>query len=468
MKQFCKKIGLLLVMVAAGTSIAQAPSLPELLPEIQRKIANQQIQEVLDYMRQFPELAHTFRGHTDAIYSVAFSPDGSKIVFGYLDNTVKIWDVQTWQLLQTLQDPAILENTAHDGFVFSVAFSPDGSNIVSGSGDKTIKIWAVDDGQLIRTLQDPAIQGNTAHDGSVYSVAFSPDGSKLVSGSSDKTIKMWDVQTWQLLQTIQDPATQENTAHDGSVFSVKFSSDGSKFVSASRDETVKIWDVQTGQLDKTLLDRTIFVLISRPLRKTLLGHRFFVRDAEFSPDDSKIVSASNDKTISIWDVQTGQLIQTLRGHTNIVRSVQFSPDGSKIISASDDKTVNIWDVQTWKLLQTLQDPATQGNTAHDGFVFSVAFSPDGSNIISGSEDKIIKMWDMKVERKQLVFTWFEHNLHPDQAVIINRAYEAKLRGKKLVLKGDGLVTFNTMPEDVRSLLIEYLDIIEQPDINEQK
>ena len=82
-------------------------------------------------------------------------------------------------------------------------------------------------------------------------------------------------------------------------------------------------------------------------------------------------------------------------------------------------------------------------------------------IVSGAEDGTIKIWDLRVKRKEKVFKWFisSGDFHVEQAVIINYAYEAKLRGKKLALKGDGLRWFNKMPDYVRSLLIDCLDII---------
>jgi WD40 repeat protein len=98
----------------------------------------------------------------------------------------------------------------------------------------------------------------------------------------------------------------------------------------------------------------------------------------FSPDGSKIISGSDDKTIRVWDASTGiEMLPPLRGHDDWINSVAFSPDGSKIISGSDDKTIRVWDASTG--IEML--PPLRG---HDGLIYSVAFSPDGSKIISGS------------------------------------------------------------------------------------
>lgn len=117
----------------------------------------------------------TLAGHSNVVNSVAYSPDGSKIISGSQDGIIKIWDANTGACFQTL--------TGHFGSVRSVAFSHDGSKIISGAGDKTIKIWDANTGECLQTLE--------GHLYSVRSVAFSPDGTRIISGSSDSTIKIW-------------------------------------------------------------------------------------------------------------------------------------------------------------------------------------------------------------------------------------------------------------------------------------
>jgi hypothetical protein len=152
--------------------------------------------------------------------SVAFSPDGRRIVSGS-DDTIRLWDAETGQ-------PVGQPLTGHTDAVLSVAFSPDGHRIASGSWDKTVRLWDAGTGQ-------PVGQPLTGHQNAVRSVAFSPDGRRIVSGSDDFTILLWDAETGQ-------PGGQPLTGHTDRVSSVAFSPDGRRIVSGSDDKTVRVWD----------------------------------------------------------------------------------------------------------------------------------------------------------------------------------------------------------------------------------
>ncbi|CAE6467361.1 unnamed protein product [Rhizoctonia solani] len=159
--------------------------------------------------------------------------------------------------------------------------------------------------------------------------------------------------------------------HTREVMSVEFSPDGTRIVSASYDKTIRVWDAQNGA----------------PILGPLKGHYWHVTSAGFSPDGTRIVSGSDDKTICVWDAQTGQMVLgPLKGHTNNVTSVQFSPDGTRIVSSSYDKTIRIWDAKTGA---ALLDPLE----GHSHKVTSAKFSPDGNYIVSGSADAAVFVWN---------------------------------------------------------------------------
>ena len=124
-------------------------------------------------------------GHSILVESVAISPDGKTIVSGSYNNTIKIWDIQSGECLNTLY--------GYSSWVQSVAISPDGKTIVSGSSDETIKIWDNQSGECLNTLE--------GHSGYVSSVAISPDGKTIVSGSGNGTIKIWDIKSGKLIYT---------------------------------------------------------------------------------------------------------------------------------------------------------------------------------------------------------------------------------------------------------------------------
>ncbi|KAF8134754.1 quinon protein alcohol dehydrogenase-like superfamily [Mycena galopus ATCC 62051] len=292
------------------------------------------------------QIGAPLEGHTSAVTSVAFSPDGTCIISGSADNTVCVWDAKTWTQIR-----APLKG--HMSVVVSVAFSPDGTRIVSGSYDHTVRVW---DAETQAQIGAP-LGGHTSR---VMSVVFSPDGTCIVSGSEDNTVRVWNTET-----QAQIGAPLEG--HTNTVTSVAFSPDGTCIVSGSGDTTVCVWDTETQ------------TRIGAPLK----GHRSGVTSVAFSPDGAHIVSASYDKTVRVWDTETQTEIGgPLEGHTSIVMSVAFSPDGTHIVSGSYDKTVRVWDTET----QTQIAAPLEG---HTGEVMSVAFSPDGTHIISGSADKIV-------------------------------------------------------------------------------
>ncbi len=107
----------------------------------------------------------------------------------------------------------------------------------------------------------------------------------------------------------------------------------------------------------------------------------------YSPDGKILASSGNDKTIKLWDVQTGQCIETLSGHHMGIRSLGFSPEGRTIASGSHDKTIKLWNVQRGICINTLHQ--------HSKSVWSVTFSEDSQHLISGSKDETIKYWNVE-------------------------------------------------------------------------
>jgi len=142
-------------------------------------------------MENWPVIQNIFRGHSDFVKYVGFSPDGSRIVSGSWDKTIRLWDAETGHAIGKPLE-------GHSGSLNSVAFSPDGSRIVSGSSDKTIRLWDAETGDAI----GKPLEG---HSNDVSSVTFSPDGSRIVSGLSAKAISLWEAEGSDIVSTSSWP-----------------------------------------------------------------------------------------------------------------------------------------------------------------------------------------------------------------------------------------------------------------------
>lgn len=335
------------------------------------------------------EARRQWEAGTEAVHSVAFSPDGSQILSGGDDEQLRLWDTETGDCLSVLKasvwkiravafsadgkylacggmDESIqiwdaqageplrkIPRHGHTGCVNAVAFSPDGKLLVSGSDDTTLQVWEVSTGARRQILR--------GHTQGVKTVAFSPDGELIASGGDDQTIRIWRSETW------ENSATWEG--HLAGVKAVAFSADGSLIVSGGDDQTVRIWHVADGTCDEILQD-----------------HLAEVTSVTFGVDNRMVISGSLDQTVRMWQINTGQCTKILQGYTSCVRSLAFSPDGRVLVSGGDDYMVRVWEVSTGKCLKTL--------SGHSKRVWRVVFSPDGRLIASSSDDRVIRLWDV--------------------------------------------------------------------------
>ncbi|MGF1933476.1 MAG: protein kinase domain-containing protein [Nostoc sp. ChiQUE02] len=347
---------------------------------------------------------HTLSGDSGVlarVNTIAISPDGCTLASSGDDKNIKLWDLNTKKVLASL--------SGHSQAVKSVTFSPDGKILATASDDKTIKLWQVETLEEICTL--------LGHSHTVKSVAFSPDGQILASGSWDKTIKLWDVNTGREICTI--------TGHQLQVNSVAFSPQGQLLASASYDRTIRLWQIPALGRDRGAGSRLAVSVVEREqgdmnsaelkdhsqgaedippfplppaplplvqnrpcysLLSTLSGHAWAVLTVAFSPDGKILATGSDDNTIKLWEVNTGQLICTLVGHSWSVVAVAFTADGKTLLSASCDKTVKLWRVSTAEEIVTL--------SGHVDSVSAVAVSKVTQLIASASRDKTIKLWQL--------------------------------------------------------------------------
>ncbi|KAK3379285.1 vegetative incompatibility protein HET-E-1 [Lasiosphaeria ovina] len=165
-----------------------------------------------------------------------------------------------------------------------------------------------------------------------------------------------------------DACLQTLEGHSGEVNSVAFTYDSKTLASASEDCTVKLWDMATGDC-----------------RATLEGHSGEVKSVAFTYDGKTLASASDDRTVKLWDTATGDCRATLEGYSGEGNSVAFTHDGKTLALASDDYTVKLWDIATSDCRVTLE--------GHSSWVNPVAFTHDGKTLASGSDDRTVKLWD---------------------------------------------------------------------------
>ncbi|MBK9248613.1 MAG: PD40 domain-containing protein [Ignavibacteria bacterium] len=336
----------------------------------------------------------TLSGHTRRVKTVAWSPDGTKIVTTSGDETAKIWSAATGALLTTIQ-----------GFYYMdrLCWSPDGSKLAGKTDDSTVTIWAATSGNVLFTLNEyPSYIKHISWspDGSKIAVNYgdsatviwsgtsatklltldklsgyinvlrwSPDGTKIATAGSRARVNFWSTITGEWLYFVQ---------HTGSVNDVDWSPDGTLTASASDDYTIVIASASTGDIIKFLVSDDIYSFISvrwHPDGKRVLTTNYygkasiwstvdkfeysyeplitFVKNSKrtshyqatpalWSPDFTKVLATDADSTAQVWSAATGALQLTLQAHNGEITSACWSPDGARIATASDDSTAKVW------------------------------------------------------------------------------------------------------------------------------
>ena len=255
-----------------------------------------------------------YEGDSSAVWSIAYLPDGKRVVSGSIDGTIRICEVASGRIEKELSGPRL---------IYSIAISNNGRYIVSASSKKANRLWDAETGDCIHILHGK--EGEEWEEkASLMSsqISFSPDD-KYVLFKWRNGFRIWEVETGSLV-------TESKQQHDREVVSVAFSHDGKLVATGSWDKAIRLWDARTGE----------------PILAPFIGHSDSVDSVAFSPDDEYIVSGSGDRTVRVWEVTTGQTIMgPLRGHTKPVSLVAFSQDGNSIFSLSRlDKTIRIWSI----------------------------------------------------------------------------------------------------------------------------
>ena len=325
------------------------------------------------------QVQQTLSGHKNGVNSIVFSSDGSTLVSGSWDGTIRLWNASTGshrltieghfdfrsvtlspngKTIATASDDGIFLWNASNG-KFTKAFDVGGrSHAVAYSPDgKTLAIETWDDGPQIQLLNANAgrVKKTLRHQGeSARSIAFSPDGKMLASGSQDGTIHLWNARTGKLQKTL--------TKHTVEITSLVFSPDSKVLASGSWDGTVNLWNAGTGKPQKTIS------LEGRP-------------SVAFSPD-GKVLASGSWREIRLLNAQNGQVKQIIDGRGE---ALAFTKDG-KTLASGGWRRIQLWNARTGEPQRSLTGPPES--------VAWLAFDPKGNTLVSRGWDGTIFLWDM--------------------------------------------------------------------------
>ncbi|MFB2891600.1 CHAT domain-containing protein [Aerosakkonemataceae cyanobacterium BLCC-F50] len=294
----------------------------------------------------------TIQGYTNRIWSVSFSPCGTKIVSGSEDNKIRLWNLGSKKCIHKLDK--------HTDWIWSVVFSPDGKMIASGSEDNTIRLWKLKNDRWINEDKDALKE----HTDRVRAVAFSPNGQKLLSGGNDRKIVLWDLTTRKPLKILDE----FRGGHTHRILSLAFSPDNRLVASSSRDKTIRLWNWSTDEV------------------RILGEHDNQVHSIAFSPNGDTLISGGFDNQLKLWHLNEQELNETIGQHGDRILCVAFHPDGLVVASSGHDKKICLWSIKNKECIRILE--------GHQAAVEAISFSPKGGILVSSSQDQTIKIWDI--------------------------------------------------------------------------
>jgi len=358
-------------------------------------------------------------GVEQEINQTIFSRNGKQLIISCDNNTAFLWDLRKQKISQTLTgflnlrdkgginyDPNFIwdmQIAKYIRFKNNLLITPDGKTLIKGKFGSKAKQWDIASGKGIMEF--------TGHQKAVLCYDLSKDGKRLVTGGGDGKIIYWDVAKGDTIKTIQ--------AHREPILDIHFNSDETKVAASSWDARLITWDLSTGksinffdfennsalnilwsQNDLYLFagqgkDLKMYELDSKVAVRDFVGHSDVISSLRVSADGQKILSASWDGSIRIWNISTGLMEKKFIGHRGAAHIAIFGNDGKTIFSAGADRQIRVWDIATAKVIRTFD--------GHKAEVTSLLFSPDNKMLISHGVDGATKFWDLNSGKE-----FFEH------------------------------------------------------------
>ncbi len=283
---------------------------------------------------------------TQALTSVAFSPDGGTLATGSSGGRLELWDPRTGRARPLV---------GHGRDVWHLAFDARGRRLASASHDGTVRIWEVDSAQLVHVLRSESDSGPAAM---VSRVAWVDGDSQLLTADFGGELKRWDATNGALLE--------RRRVHEGAILEMVLAPDGRGMATASADGTALLW-AEAGRGEPVVLQ----------------GHERALGSVAFGPAGRRVVTASEDGTARVWDLE-GRSLATLVGGSAAMWSARFSADGRWVFTASDDGTIQAW------APEVVEGAVAQWS--HEGPVLGLWPDPKGQWLLSTSSDATARLW----------------------------------------------------------------------------
>ncbi|MVM34153.1 TIR domain-containing protein [Spirosoma sp. HMF4905] len=333
------------------------------------------------------------RAHRGDVNSLTFSPDGLTLAVCYDRCTVVLYNTKTWKRIRSTV--LIDTDSVCTAYAKSASFNPSGEILAIGddSQNNRLRLWDINREKF--TLLESKKGINV--------LSFNPNGNQIVSGGYDGTLKFWN---------LPSKYPKEIKSTQGTIYGLSYSPTSNRLAVASKSKTVRIYDAKTGKLTDTLAghkeaitdvlfindstlasasnDKSIIiwnVLSHKPIGKPLKSKNSIINCLALSPKGGTVVLGDDQGVLTFWNTFDKRYTKSLKVDKKAVNYLDISPNGRLLATCGADTVIKLWDISTYKLITTLPK-------IHRAGIACVRFSPDGKLLASGGSDRLIILWNL--------------------------------------------------------------------------